>query len=95
MENETKIKKCSKCGKIKLLNEFHKRSDRKNGIRPECKECFNKKRRENYLKHPQFEILVEGFKRCSKCKEVKEFINFGKDNNTKRSMWRRNITCCI
>lgn len=34
-----KTKKCSKCGKIKLACEFYKRSDRKIGLRSDCKEC--------------------------------------------------------
>lgn len=32
-------KKCTKCGKVKPLSEFHKNSCRKDGHRARCKEC--------------------------------------------------------
>jgi len=36
-------KKCTVCGKIKLLKEFNKRSDSKDGRQPECRECQKKR----------------------------------------------------
>ena len=33
------MKKCSKCGEMKLLDEFHKQKGGKYGVRGECKEC--------------------------------------------------------
>ena len=36
-------KRCTKCGKIKPLAEFHVRSDRKSGRRSACKTCSNAK----------------------------------------------------
>lgn len=35
------LKKCSKCGKEKLLSEFHRDSKSKDGVRKDCKECRN------------------------------------------------------
>lgn len=32
-------KKCSKCGEVKSLSSFHKRSSSKDGLRAECKAC--------------------------------------------------------
>ena len=32
-------KKCTKCGEIKILSEFHKRQASPNGLRPDCKDC--------------------------------------------------------
>src|SRR3990167_4231687 len=47
-------KACSKCGKIKLINEFSKRSDSLIGYNTVCKECdnqrYNEYRRNNYDK---------------------------------------------
>jgi hypothetical protein len=36
------MKKCTKCGKLKSTSEFYKRGDRKNCLRPECKNCHKK-----------------------------------------------------
>jgi hypothetical protein len=38
-ENSMKHKKCNRCGEWKLCAEFHKRSDRPNGLQPKCKAC--------------------------------------------------------
>ncbi|HHX69026.1 MAG TPA: hypothetical protein GX708_13380 [Gallicola sp.] len=43
---------CNKCGQEKLLSEFEYRND-KNSYRNECKNCRNKKRRENYNKNKE------------------------------------------
>lgn len=40
----SKLKLCSKCGKIKSLSEFSKHRNRKNGIYPTCKECVKSDR---------------------------------------------------
>lgn len=76
------IKKCSKCGQIKTLDNFPKRPERKIGVRPECKDCFNAKKRENRKKLNPKNIIEDGYKQCSKCKDIKEVFNFGKDSNT-------------
>lgn len=41
---ETKI--CSKCGNEKLLVEFSKRKDSKDGYNNQCKLCLSEKRKE-------------------------------------------------
>lgn len=35
-----KTKRCSKCGKVKSVNEFHKDRINKDGLRSECKKCL-------------------------------------------------------
>jgi hypothetical protein len=39
------VKVCSKCGESKLLVEFQKFSNRKAGVRPECKDCNSKQKK--------------------------------------------------
>lgn len=39
-------KACTKCLVIKPLSEFSKRTDRKNKIKSECKDCFKKRGKE-------------------------------------------------
>ena len=44
-------KKCSTCGKIKPLSEFHKRKDSPDGYRNQCKYCYTEraKSRPNFV----------------------------------------------
>jgi hypothetical protein len=44
-------KKCSKCLEVKLLNEFNKNKNKKNGVASICKLCHSKYRKEHYLKN--------------------------------------------
>lgn len=42
------MKECNICKEIKDFEEFVKRSNRTSGRQPYCKECHNKKMRDNY-----------------------------------------------
>ena len=46
-------KKCSKCGEVKELGEFHKMAASRDGHRPVCKSCSKKYRQENKEKIKQ------------------------------------------
>ena len=46
-------KTCSKCHKVKSLEEFYKHKDGKNGRRPDCKDCFNKQGGKYYREHKE------------------------------------------
>ena len=37
----TKEKKCSKCGEVKGLDDFHKANSRRDGLRSNCKTCVS------------------------------------------------------
>ena len=41
---QEQLKKCSKCGEIKLKEDFGKDSNREDGLRSECKKCRNSKK---------------------------------------------------
>lgn len=86
---ETKI--CSRCKVAKPREEFNKGRKNPDGLNYYCKQCqreihlankeYNNKRcMENYYKKNPKEVLPEGMKRCSKCKEVKPMTEqyFGK-----------------
>lgn len=47
------MKKCTKCGEEKELDEFHPRKDRKSGYQSWCKSCKNNLGREAYRKDPE------------------------------------------
>ena len=81
-------KRCSKCGQVKLLNDFHKSVNTKDGHHTICKECRIK---QEWVKYPhraktsyivrrkeQQELLKEGEKRCCRCKEIKPIAEFWK-----------------
>lgn len=38
---ETKVKRCTKCGEIKSLDDFHNDSHKKSGKHSWCKPCKN------------------------------------------------------
>lgn len=40
------MKKCSNCGETKLVSKFSKHKSSREGIRSQCKECLNIKKRE-------------------------------------------------
>lgn len=44
------LKKCNKCKIDKSFIEFHKKKDRKDGIRSECKKCISKHQKIHYSK---------------------------------------------
>ncbi len=73
------FKKCTvgkiHCNKIKPLSEFNRQKGMADGRTNQCKGCCNDGR-----KKPK-EILQEGLRRCTKCKEVKTFDMFYKSKD--------------
>jgi hypothetical protein len=54
-------KKCTKCGEVKPLSEFHKNAGWPDGLNSSCRECVNLRRRERY--HSRREVMLQGAKR--------------------------------
>ncbi len=77
------MKVCTKCKIEKDESEFNK-GNGKNGTRSCCKIC---KSNYQYIKKygfiPEKPIILDGFKKCSKCKIIKSKNEFGKLKNTK------------
>ena len=67
------MKKCTKCGEEKSLDEFYKREISKDGKRSFCKECekilARKFLKENRLKYP-IKYLINGAKHRAKKKGI-------------------------
>lgn len=81
------MKKCSRCGKIKELNEFGKRSQSKDGLRYSCKDCqkeYRQKNKDKIRKYKKEYYLKNKDRRKAYLKEYylknKEYIN---DRNNK------------
>lgn len=73
-ESDT-IKKCSKCGKVKPLEDFHKNGFKKDGTqkyRGYCKECANKIEIDRY--HKKQEMINEHKDTCAKCGENRYYV---------------------
>lgn len=76
-------KKCTKCKIVKTIDNFGRHRGRKDGINNQCKECvlIASRLKKPLKKRP--DPTPDGTKRCSTCKVVKEFIEFGISKNGK------------
>jgi len=74
-----KTKKCTKCGEIKSLDDFHRDGTKKGGYYSSCKVCQKKYRKEYYDRHRDEAILY-----------AKEW---GKKNPDKRKEYQKNYRC--
>ena len=50
IEDEEPLKKCSNCGELKPISEFHKQKNTNDGLRSECKICRKEYRENNYVR---------------------------------------------
>lgn len=68
---------CNKCGIEKPLSDFRVAKERKGGYTERCKECKRTITPEHkkVLKEKQL-LLKTGFKKCTKCGEIKELLCF-------------------
>lgn len=80
------MKKCTKCGCLKPLDDFHK-SNRARGERPPrggqgvasvCKLCRSEARKPgiNKLRQDKLRLHEQGLRRCTKCGALKELSSF-------------------
>lgn len=87
---------------------FHKHKGQPDGLCKQCKSCVkkyrdryykknkekvNKKNMENYYKRNPKEVLPDGYKRCSNCKEVKTVELFSKSSKSKDGLRYRCKDC--
>jgi len=87
-----KTKLCTKCGVKKSLSEFHKNKSMKYGLNYYCKECYKSdSSKKRYL---LLASVPNGFKICSKCKEIKLLNCFYNKNETsdKLTSWCKSCT---
>ena len=80
-------KKCSRCGNIKNVNDFHKSKQRKDGLYVHCKECRAKQRNKTDKRHfsydKQARLFAQGKKKCPKCSNIKNVDDFHKTKQRK------------
>ena len=73
-------KRCSKCGKVKPINHFTIRKNRKSGYWPWCRDCKNKYQRE-YNKRDYVKVKRNVFRKKNDCNYKKS--TKGKNTNKK------------
>jgi hypothetical protein len=86
-------KKCTGCGELKILTDFHRNYDGTFGRASNCKLCAKQYKQENphvakdsykrcgernRLKHEMHGFPIAGVKRCPMCKKIKELVDFSK-----------------
>ena len=71
-----KTKRCSKCGEVKPINEFHKNKANKDGHRYSCKICLFEHKRKRMSKNP-YKFWVNNTLRKHKHKGFK--VNISRD----------------
>jgi len=83
-------KKCTKCGEVKPLEDFHKKSESKDGRRSICMVCRGvdiHKIRDKYI------INKKGLKKCYICDTIKKHSKFRIDNSSWDGYKTRCISC--
>ena len=90
-EKQARMKRCSKCGKLKDKSEFSKQSSRKDGLRYWCKKCecdylheYYRRNRKSVKKYYSYEEIhrdVGGVKEkwCRRCRKWKALIDYHKN----------------
>lgn len=82
MQPEEQLKRCTKCGLTKPLNQFVKHKNRPDGFDYNCKTCHNAARRDEY-KHNRNRNRESMFK-----------YKYGINWNDYRRMWIQQKGCC-
>ena len=98
MNTSVESKVCSKCKEVKLLEEFYKSKDSKDGHQYKCKTCERKYYQADIEKKKEYSARYradnsEKCKVCHKCKEVKLLDNFSKSKASKDGHQPKCRTC--
>lgn len=89
-----KSKICVKCSEVKVLPEFPKKKQRKDGYDTRCKKCVNLLNRERVVKKKEEKIDWPDIKTCNACKDEKPLEQFPVDASGKYGRKGRCSECC-
>ena len=83
------MKTCTKCCTEKSLISFHKKVGGKYGVHAECKTCFSKRRRANYLKTKDKQLAKIKEYAVKNKETIKKYQKkYREDNKEKRAEYR-------
>lgn len=87
----TETKKCTKCGEVKAMSQFHKDRYRFDGVNSICKECIKEKTSSYYKKNKEkqkervLKWRLENKEAYSESQRKWKEKNIGKENERKRN----------
>ncbi len=84
---EIKSKICTRCGEEKVFEDYHKNRTKKYGVRPECKECSSKERKEYYKNLTPLERQIENM--------AGNLLNRTRGHAAKKHYYDKGIRCKI
>lgn len=94
------FKRCTKCGEVKPVTEFHLNSRNKLKHESRCKFCVAAQAKQdraranpNYKPRPTQDGVPEGYKRCGGCDEIKPRDAFSKHKRNKDSLQTQCKAC--
>lgn len=80
-----KSKKCTKCGEVKNLDKFHRDSQKKDGLRPDCKVCQKSYRKSNSKRIAKVKKEYREKNRERLVKNQKDHYRLNRDRIIKRN----------
>lgn len=63
-------KKCTKCGEVKKVDRFSKNKTTSTGYASQCKDCFNKRKRDLNNPNISFDALKKEYPKLGECKRA-------------------------
>lgn len=88
------MKKCSKCKKIKPLDEFHKDKSHTDGLCYWCKQCCNENVKKRKIKNKHRIENTPKNKKCARCNKIKVAKEFDFDPLCKTGLKSWCKQCC-
>jgi len=86
-------KKCTKCGEVRLINQFYKHKSRRGGVHSWCKECCSQAKVDLCEKISKERHTPVSSKKCSDCRRDKLPSDFYR-NKTSRDGLQNQCKAC-
>lgn len=97
-DHPIRYKQCTKCKEWKPISEFNKDNTTKTGLRSNCRACIKKYDKQRYIRNKDKVYYISqnnfglldpinfGYKKCTKCNELKSFDKFNTDISKKNNL---------
>lgn len=85
------LKKCSKCGEIRSITDFHKRPDRLSGVKSRCKFCLSEYNKTySYINKEDITKRKRKYVRCNSDKIAEYNKKYYRDHEAERLLYTKN-----